>query len=96
MPTVTSRTAEERDAALFIFSSHGVAQWGEESLFLFSVYLLPWVFSGMGRGDHLLLGISQQVLSLPLSQSAQCSIPLEKSVDNAGPSGRGGGETGSL
>lgn len=34
--------------------------------------------------------------SLPLSQSAQCSIPLEKSVDNAGLSGRGGGETGSL
>lgn len=50
MPTVTSRTAKERDAALFIFSSHGVAQWGEESLFLFSVYLLPWVFSGMERG----------------------------------------------
>lgn len=47
-------------------------------------------------GDHLLLGISQQVLSLPLSRSAQCSIPLEKSVDNAGLSGRGGGETGSL
>lgn len=39
MPTVTSRTAEEKDAALFIFSSHGVAQWGEASLFLFSVCL---------------------------------------------------------
>lgn len=61
-----------------------------------SIYYPGFSLAWDGGGDHLLLGISQQVLSLPLSRSAQCSIPLEKSVDNAGPSGRGGGETGSL
>lgn len=95
MAAATQTMAAQRHTALFIFSSQGVTQWRKESLFLLPASTSPSVFSGWGGGGrhHLLLGILQQVLSL----SGPCSIPLEKSGDNAGLSGRGGGgETGSL
>lgn len=50
MPTVTSTMAAQRRTALFIFSSQGVAQSGEESLFLLPASPSPCVFSGWGGG----------------------------------------------
>lgn len=50
MPAVTQTMAVQRHTALFIFSSQGVAQSGEESLFLFPASPSPSVFSGLGGG----------------------------------------------
>lgn len=48
MPAAAPTMAAQRHTALFIFSSQGVAQWGEESLFLFLASPSPSVFSGWG------------------------------------------------
>lgn len=100
MPAGTLTMAVQRHTALFIFSSQGVMQWGEESLFLFPASPSPSVFSARGGG-----GEKRKVpppspgnfTASALSLCPPCSIPMEKSGDNAKLSGRGGGgETGSL
>lgn len=85
-----------RDTLLCLFLATRVLRSQRRRVYFSSLLLHHPLFSLIfffGGCHHLLLGISQQVLSL----STPCSIPLEKSGDNARLSGRGGGgETGSL
>lgn len=85
----------ERHTALFIFSFHSVTQWGEQSLFLLLVALSDCVFSSFREKKSATT--SSWEFHSKCSLSASSSVPVEKSGDKPGLSGRGGGgKAGSL
>ena len=67
MPAGTLTMAMQGHTALFIFSSQGVMQWGEESLFLFPASPSPSIFSA--RGEKSATTFSWEFHS-------KCSLPL--------------------
>lgn len=69
MPAGTPTMAVHRRTALFIFSSQGVVQWGEESLFLFPASPSPSVFSAQGVEKKSATTFSWEFHS-------KCSLPL--------------------
>ena len=93
--TLTTLQVQCRDTLLCLFLAPRVlCSEGRRVYFSCSLLQQASVFSGLGGKEkchHLLLGISQQVLSLSSFLAASRSIPLEKSGDNARLSGRGGG-----